>query len=75
MKKLILMIALAGVVGCGGNDQEAVEGTEPETPAKSEPVTSNPLATQQQAIKDAQAVQDILDTDAEEKKKKLDEIN
>ena len=81
MKKLLngflILSCLAFITACGGKDEAATEAAaekavEAEAPAKN---ANNPLASQQQLIKDAQAVQDLLDKDAEKKKKALEEIN
>ncbi|MBQ74408.1 MAG: hypothetical protein CMQ20_05195 [Gammaproteobacteria bacterium] len=65
---------------CGGNDETdaapapvALPTEAVETPAAKK--TNNPLASQQQLIRDAKGIQGILDKDAEEKKKALEKAN
>jgi len=61
---------------CGGgedaSDEAAAEAVG--VPAETEKAY-NPLASEQQLIRDAQAIQGILNKDAEKKKKAADEIN
>jgi len=52
------------LVGCGGSSEEASEA---------KPKANNPLAKEQQLIRDAGSVQAMLDKDAEQKKKTLEE--
>lgn len=82
MKKTILaLLSVALLGGCGGGDtsDSAQAPASPETaaPAKApaQDTSDNLLSTQQQALKDAQGVQSILDQDAEKKKKALDNLN
>ena len=64
-------IAAAGIVavtlllvGCGGSSEETAE---------MKPKANNPLAKEQQLIRDAESLQGMLDKDAEQKKKTLEE--
>lgn len=54
------------LVGCGGSSEEASE---------MKPKANNPLAKEQQLIRDAESLQGMLDKDAEQKKKTLEEAN
>ena len=68
MKQLILsFLVLLMLAGCGG--------TEKVEQAASKPKANNPLASQQQLIRDAKAVQGILDQNAAKKKAAIGEIN
>ena len=73
----ILMVLLLG--GCGGDTQTGdVPATSPAPEQKPRAPASdagNPLATQVQALQDAKKVQEILDKDAERKKKAIDNAN
>ncbi len=72
-------IVMAGCVflnSCGGQDDEAATADKPAAEAApSQKMANNPLARQQQLIRDAKGIQAILDRDAEEKKKALENIN
>jgi hypothetical protein len=67
-KTTIILTGLLLLAACGSDE---------EVQAPSEPAAkvNNPLADQQQAIRDAAKVQGILDQDAERKKKALEEQN
>lgn len=54
------------LIGCGGQDEDGAAEKEK---------ANNPLARQQQLIRDAKEIQGILDKDAERKKKALDGAN
>jgi len=73
------VLLLLMLTGCGGGqaaDSETSEVTVTPGVHKAEPPkANNPLADQQQAIENARMVQDILDKDAEEKKKALSNLN
>ncbi len=69
LKVLIVIAGCALISSCGGQDEDAA--TSAEEPKKAH----NPLAREQQLIRDSQSIQAILDKDAEEKKKALDNIN
>lgn len=69
LKVLIVIAGCAFISGCGGQDEDAAaSAAEPKK-------VNNPLAREQQLIRDSQSIQGILDKDAEEKKKALDNIN
>ena len=68
LKVLIVIAGCVFVSSCGGQDDDAASSAE----AKK---ANNPLAREQQLIRDSQSIQGILDKDAEEKKKALDNIN
>jgi hypothetical protein len=77
LKIFIIIIYSFLLNGCGGQKQAANPAAAPAeaveaTPAKK---ANNPLASQQQLIRDAKAIQGILDKDAEEKKKALENSN
>ncbi len=71
---ITLMFSFLLLGGCGGEEEEAAVDSQP---VKSEAASkaNNPLANQQQLIKDARGIQSILDKDAEKKKKAADNIN
>ncbi|MBQ61485.1 MAG: hypothetical protein CMQ19_05345 [Gammaproteobacteria bacterium] len=63
---------------CGGSDEKAATAVAPPTETVEAPAAkkaNNPLASQQQLIRDAKGIQGILDKDAEEKKKALQKAN
>ena len=75
---LKVFIVIAGCVflsSCGGQDEEAATPATPAAEAVEASKAYNPLAREQQLIRDAQSIQGILDKDAEEKKKALENIN
>lgn len=76
---LKVSIVIAGCVllsSCGGQDEEAADAAMPPAEAAPAPKKAyNPLAREQQLIRDAKGIQAILDKDAEEKKKALDNMN
>ena len=64
-KSVIGLVALTLLLaGCGGSSDEAAE---------LKPRATNPLAKEQQLIRDAESLQGMLDKDAEQKKKTLEE--
>ena len=67
MKKLLTLIGFALLVACSGDDA-------PTDVAEPEPA-NNPLAEEQAFMKEAAKVQDILDKDAAEKKKAIEDAN
>lgn len=69
LKVLIVIAGCAFISSCGGQDEDAA------TSAAEPKKANNPLAREQQLIRDSQSIQGILDKDAEEKKKALDNIN
>ena len=68
LKDLIVIAGCAFISSCGGQDEDATSAAESKK-------ANNPLAREQQLIRDSQSIQGILDKDAEEKKKALDNIN
>jgi hypothetical protein len=73
---LSALTVVAGCVflsACGGQEQDtAPAAQQPVTEAKAAPKrANNPLANEQQLLKDAKGIQSILDKDAEKKKKAL----
>jgi hypothetical protein len=80
MKKFLpfpLLVVVAALTACGGSDTPADAVTSPESApeAVAKPAANNPLAAEQQFIKEAQAVQGILDQDAARKKQAVDNAN
>ena len=74
LKVFSLFAACAFLSSCGGEEvatTPAAEAVEAPSPKKA----NNPLARQQQLIRDAKGIQGILDKDAERKKKALEDIN
>jgi hypothetical protein len=72
----ISVVCLGILSGCGGSDEvTAVKVKAPvETPVKSKaPPANNPLAKQQSTLKDAAAVQGLLNKNSDAKKKALEE--
>ncbi len=64
-KSVIGLVALTLLLaGCGGSSDEAAE---------LKPRATNPLAKEQQLIRDAESLQGMLDKDAVQKKKTLEE--
>ena len=74
MKELLVIICLVLVVSCSGDDASSAEVPEAEAPDVTEP-TNNPLAEEQAFMKEAAKVQDVLDMDAERKKKAVENAN
>lgn len=76
-KLLIISACTVLLAACGGGE-DAADDSELKAmgaaPAEKEKAY-NPLESQQQLIRDAEAIQGILDKDAEKKKKAADEIN
>ncbi|MDZ7684742.1 MAG: hypothetical protein U5O39_06815 [Gammaproteobacteria bacterium] len=62
--KLLLLVVAVILAACGGEAEEETKSTR----------ANNPLATQQQAIRNAEKLQSKLDEDGEEKQKRLDEV-
>lgn len=74
MLKFGLVVLSLLIVGCGGSSEEATN--EPSNAQQSVPAkANNPLAAEQQLIKDAEALQGVLNTDAERKKKAVEDAN
>jgi hypothetical protein len=75
LPKFVLIAGCLLFISCGGQEesQEAPESTS--VPKTSPEQTSKPFAREQQLIKDAKAVQSILNQDAEERKKALKDVN
>lgn len=64
-KSVTSLVALTLLLaGCGGSSDEAAE---------LKPRATNPLAKEQQLIRDAESLQGMLDKDAVQKKKTLEE--
>lgn len=64
-KSVTSLVALTLLLaGCGGSSDEAAEV---------KPKSNNPLAKEQQLIRDAESLQGMLDKDAVQKKKTLEE--
>lgn len=67
MKVLICLMALLWMLaGCGGGESAGESEAKP---------ASNPLADEQQLIRDAKAVEAMLEKDAEEKREAVDNLN
>lgn len=76
LKIFLLITGCVFVNSCGGQDEATTVTATPPAEAKPSPKkASNPLARQQQLIRDAKGIQAILDKDAAEKKKALENIN
>ena len=77
MKLMTRMITLAAccvfLFACSNQEEDVTVKPQPAT-TKPKP-NNNPLASQQQLIRDAKKVQGILDQDAERKKKALQDSN
>jgi len=78
-KVFCLITTCVLLISCGGKEDQAAgepatddAGQTGEAPT---PRANNPLARQQQLIRDAQGIQAILDKDAEEKKNALKNID
>ncbi|XOV89206.1 MAG: hypothetical protein ACFHX7_04755 [Pseudomonadota bacterium] len=69
MKTLACFLLLLTLAGCGGN------GADSDPPAPPAEKAANPLAAQQQTLKDAAAIQGLLDKNAEEKKRAVQNAN
>ncbi len=80
-RKVLVASCILGIgilVGCGGQEEEAAVKTEApvkaEAPAESHAApVNNPLAKEQALLRDAAAVQGILDKNADRKKKTLED--
>jgi len=70
------LIVVAGCIfltGCGNQEEDSVvEPASVSTPETTPKPANNPLARQQQLLKDAKGIQSILDEGAEKKKKAAD---
>jgi hypothetical protein len=77
MNHILQGIALAAccvlLFGCGAQEDDRAVESQPAT-AK-QPSGNNPFAEEQQLIRDAKSIQGLLDEDAEEKKKALENID
>lgn len=69
MKTLACFLLLMALAGCGGT------GADSDLPAPPPEQAANPLAAQQQTLKDAAAIQGLLDKNAEEKKQAVQNAN
>ncbi len=73
MKKYAILLALLSLLAaCGGSEDPEAAAVEPVVEKNK---ANNPLAAEQQLIRDAEAIQGILNEDAEKKKKALAESN
>ena len=68
---LVLVFTFLILGSCGGKEEAAAVEDKPVATKKAH----NPLAKEQQLIRDAQSLQGILDQDADKKKKAADNIN
>lgn len=59
--------------GCGSQEEDTAVKAQPA--AEKPKPAAKPFAREQQLIRDAKSIQGLLDEDAEEKKKALDNIN
>lgn len=74
-RAIILLVALCpGLVACGGEGASESEVAAPAVPTEAKQA-NNPLAAEQQLIKDAQGIQGILDKDADRKKQAVKDSN
>lgn len=71
----IVIVGCFFLNSCGGQDDETAADMPAAEEAPAPKSANNPLARQQQLIRDAKGIQAILDKDAEEKKKTLENIN
>jgi len=83
MYRLIFVVVflIPYITGCGGNVSEA-ESTTVDTTQEAAPLkerdkvkVNNPLEKEQQLMRDAAAVQSILDKNAEDKKQAIQDLN
>ncbi|MBL4682361.1 MAG: hypothetical protein JKY88_16785 [Pseudomonadales bacterium] len=77
LNRLLIISTFTILLSACGGSEDASDEAAAETvgaPAETEKAY-NPLASEQQLIRDAQAIQGILNKDAEKKKKAADEIN
>lgn len=80
MKRITIALIAALTMlltACGGSDTAETSALEASTQVEetAKPKANNPLAAEQQLIRDAQAVQGILDQEAERKKQAVEESN
>ncbi len=79
LRNISAILMCVFLVACGGDSADsradAGDARAVTKPVDSKKAPDNPLASQQQLIKDAKGIQDILDTDAEKKKKALKSAN
>ena len=59
--------------GCGGHEEDSAVKSQPAAAKK--PSGNNPFAEEQQTIRDAKSLQSLLDKDAEEKKKAIENMD
>lgn len=70
--KYVTLAAVLVLAACGNPEAATDKAASPQTTPKAD---TNPLATQQQALRDAKGVQAILDKDAKRKKAALDNLD
>lgn len=77
-KLILVMFCGAMLVACGDSDSEQKAATKP-MPANSKTAdqkpANKPFAQEQQLIREAGKIQGVLDQDAQEKKKAIEEAN
>jgi len=64
-----------GLVACGGDKPAESNAASAELPKAAAKPSNNPLAAEQQLIRDAEAVQGILNKDADRKKQAVKDSN
>jgi len=75
LKGVVLVAGCLFLFGCGGEEGNRASDSESASAKSSgttEKASNNPLARQQQLLRDAKGIQSILDKDTEEKKKALE---
>lgn len=75
LRGITLVVCCVLLFGCGGQDEDRAVEVKSKPVAAKKPSGNNPFAAEQQLIRDAKSIQGLLDEDAEEKKKALDNIN
>ena len=73
LRGITLVACCVLLFGCGSQEEDSAVKSQPAAAKK--PTGSNPFAEEQQLIKDAKSIQGLLDEDAEEKKKALENID
>ena len=71
---LIMLFGILVLGGCGGKDDEATVEDQPVEAAKPKKA-NNPLAMEQQLLRDARGIQSLISQDAERKKKAIKNAN
>ena len=75
MRIIFSILLCVGLVACGGDKPAEANAVSSEMPKAAAKPSSNPLAAEQQLIRDAEALQGILNKDADRKKQAVQDSN